>query len=119
MIEVAPELDRRSRRRAISDGPPHAATSSTYPRLFRSAGYADVESIDLTSEYRVTAERWLREREQRADDYRSAVGAEVAADRLEQGAVTVRAIDEGLLRRTLYVARLPSSGSRFVDGGGG
>lgn len=105
MIEIAAGLDRGTRRRAIADGPPHAATSSTYPSLFGSAGYTDVEAIDLTEAYRATAARWLAERERRVDALAAALGPDAAADRIAQGKIAVRAIDAGLLRRTLYLAR--------------
>lgn len=107
VIEIAPDLDVRARRRARADGPPHAATCSTYPSLLRSAGFVDVEVIDLTSEYFETVAAWRRERARREVAYRMAVGAEAAADGLERGTVALQAIEAGLLLRTLYVARRP------------
>lgn len=107
VIEIAPDLDRRRRRRARLDGPPHVATSSTYPRLLRSAGFTRVERIDLTADYRDTAVAWRRERDRHGDAYRAAVGAEVDDEQARRGSLALRAIDTGLLCRCLYIAELP------------
>ncbi len=104
VIEVAPRLDRAGRRRAARCGPPHVATSSSYASLLRSAGFGMVDAIDLTEDYRETAAAWRRERLARADEYRSVVGEAVFADRMSAGVTAVRAIEQGLLRRTLYLA---------------
>ena len=80
------------------------ATSSNYPALFESAGFADVDRVDVTSAYRATAAAWLAQRERRADDIIALVGAETHGDKLTDSRDTVAAIDDGLLRRYLYVA---------------
>lgn len=105
VIEIAPGLDVPTRRRARAAGPVSVATSSTYESLLRSAGFADIESIDQTAEYRTTAADWLRERQRNEPAYRQAIGDALYEERTAEGAVTVGAIDDGLLRRTLYLAR--------------
>lgn len=107
VIEIAPGLDHRARRRARSLGPPNVATSSTYPALIRSAGLSEIGRIDLTGEYRETAVWWLTERRRHADAYRAAVGDALYDERISTGEGAIDAIDAGLLRRTLYVARRP------------
>ena len=105
VIEIAPGLDAPARRRARAAGPVSVATSSTYASLLRSAGFVDIESIDQTDEYRTTAADWLRERQRHEQAYRRAIGDALYEERTSEGAVTVGAIDDGLLRRTLYLAR--------------
>lgn len=63
--------------------------------------------IDQTDRYRATAAAWLRERQRHERAYRAAVGDVLAEERITNGVATVAAIDEGLLRRRLYVARRP------------
>ena len=105
VIEIAPGLDARTRRRARAAGPMSVATSSNYSSLLHTAGFVDIESIDQTAEYRSTAAAWLRERQRHEHAYRVAIGDALYEERAAEGAVTVGAIDDGLLRRSLYVAR--------------
>lgn len=105
VIEIPSGLDEPTRRRARAAGPVSVASSSTYPSLFRSAGLVDVLRLDQTPAYRATAAAWLRERRRHEPAYRSAVGDDLYEERTTNGAVTVAAIDEGLLQRSLYVAR--------------
>ncbi len=104
IIEVSEGLDRRSRRRANSVGPRCIATSGAYPSMFRSAGFVNVERIDCTAEYRRTAAAWLAERERHTDELCVLVGEQVHRDKVKESYATIAAIDEGLLRRYLYVA---------------
>lgn len=80
------------------------ATRSTYVSMLRSVGLADVERIDLTEEYRATAAAFLAERQRRANEFVGAFGEQVWNERVANGRRAVRAIDNGLLVRSLYIA---------------
>ena len=108
IIEVTPGLDTARRRRANRIGPRHVATSSTYPSLLEHAGFVDIERIDLTDSYRETADGWLSNRIRRADEVRAVLGDEIHADKVAEGGAVIAAIDDGLLRRALYVAGRPT-----------
>lgn len=105
VIEIPPGLDARDRRRASAAGPVGVATSSTSASLLRSAGLDGIEQIDQTREYRSTAAAWLRQRQRHERAYRAAIGDDLYEERIANGRTAIAAIDDGLLSRTLYVAR--------------
>ena len=105
VIEIPPGLDARDRRRAGAAGPVGVATASTYPSLLRSAGLADVEQTDQTREYRTTAAAWLRERQRQEQALREVIGDDRYEEHIVNGRNAIAAIDDGLLGRTLYIAR--------------
>ena len=80
------------------------ATSGTYPTMLASAGFVDIERVDVTRQYRETAAAWLAGRERRADQIIATVGAETHEEKVKDSRDTIAAIDDGLLRRYLYVA---------------
>jgi hypothetical protein len=103
-IELSPGLSAARRRRAISIGPPAVAVRTTYPSLFRSAGFIEVDAVDLTAEYLATQRRWLAATLQYEVGLRDALGDDVVREGIERRRRTVGAIEEGLLLRTLYAA---------------
>ena len=103
-IEVAGDLGKRDRRRAAATGPPAIATRSTYPSLLRSAGLADIDRIDVTADYRVTASARMDARNAHAQAFADEFGADELRERNAEGERRLSAIDDGLLKRFLYVA---------------
>lgn len=104
-ILVPPNLSRRARRHAARAGPPAVRTSSDYPRLLRSAGFVDVEHVDLTAAYLDTVRAWLLHAE-RLEAELGASGLPAAfADKLGRRRTAHDAIAAGLLRRALFLAR--------------
>jgi hypothetical protein len=103
-IEVADNLDKRDRRRAAAAGPPAIATRSTYPSLLRTAGLASIERIDVTADYRVTASARMDARNAHAQAFADEFGADELRERNAEGERRLSAIDDGLLKRFLYVA---------------
>jgi len=104
-IFVAPGLPERARRRAARAGPPGVSTSSDYPRLLRSAGFIEVDQLDLTPTYLDTVRAWVRHAEQfEAELGRSALPL-AFAEKLDRRRAARAAIEAGLLRRALYLAR--------------
>jgi len=85
-------------------GPPAVALRTSYPSLLRSAGFTDVDVVDLTDEYRATQRRWLDATERHGEALRAALGDDTVDDGLLRRRRTLDAIDEGLLARTQYVA---------------
>lgn len=108
-ITVAPGLSRRDRRRAARWGPPAVATSSTYPRLLRSAGFVDVEETDRTADYLATAQAWMRHEQEEAE--RPGAPAYLA-DGSARRRDTAAAIEDGVLRRAEFVATRPPGSRR-------
>ena len=67
------------------------------------AGWDLVEQVDVTQEYADTARRDLRAYESRAELAAEVLGASELAERLTWRHDYIQAIDDGLLRRELFV----------------
>ena len=103
-IELPAGLTSAKRRRAVSIGPPAVAVRTTYPGLLRSAGFNEIDAVDLTAEYLATQLRWLAATLRHEAGLRSALGDDVVEEGLKRRRSTASAIKEGLLLRTLYTA---------------
>lgn len=103
-IHLPRDLPSEQRRRAIAAGPSAVATRSpSYVHLLRSAGFVDVGRTDVTADYRELQRRWMRYALEMEDEL-----AEVEqgfAQRIEEQAGSRAAVEDGLLRRSLFVAR--------------
>jgi hypothetical protein len=75
--------------------------------MLRSAGFTDIEEHDVTDAYLDTARAWLHHVEQAADQLAALEPPEQVADRITRRSTAVAAIEHGLLRRSLLVARRP------------
>ena len=99
-------------RRAVEAGPPECGLRTSYPSLLRSAGFVEIEERDLTADYHATASRKLEVAEQFAGDMIEMLGRQeyelLQADRR----LAISAIEAGLLRRSLFVARRPTPRGR-------
>lgn len=92
-------------RRAVEAGPPQCRVGTSYPRLLRSAGYVEIEEHDLTPTYLATARRKLRVAEEFADGMADMLGRQEFDDMQAKRRLAIRAIEDGLLRRSRFVAR--------------
>ena len=72
--------------------------------MFETAGFVDLKRVDSTDDYRRTAAAWLVERERRRDELRVLMGPTTYEEKVKESYETIEAIDQGLLRRFLYVA---------------
>jgi cyclopropane fatty-acyl-phospholipid synthase-like methyltransferase len=105
-IHLPPQLSALERRRAIDVGPPAVdSRGRDYLSLLRSAGFVDVEQVDVTAAYRSTHQAWLRHAHAMADELEPAEPPGAFAQRVEEHLATAAAIDDGLLRRSLFAAR--------------
>jgi SAM-dependent methyltransferase len=105
VIYPAPGLTRPRARRAIAAGPPACGLRTSYPSLLRSAGFVQIEEHDLTPAYHTTALRRLAETERLADELIEFLGRREFDEALARRRIAVVAIDDGLLRRSRFVAR--------------
>ncbi len=103
-IEPTLGLDPPTRRRAHRLGPAAVAVPTSYPSLLRSAGFVDIDRVDLTDEYHSTQLRWIDATERNASAIREAMGTELYEERLANRFLTLHAIEEGLLSRHRYTA---------------
>ena len=103
-IELPPGLSASKRRRAISIGPPAVTVRTTYSGILRSAGFIEIDAVDLTAEYLATQRRWLAATHRHEAGLRSALGDDAVREGIERRRRTIDAIEEGLLLRTMYTA---------------
>ncbi len=77
---------------------------STHERLLASARFGDVECIDVTDDYRDTQLGWMNGWLDNEPAVRVLLGDDDFDERLRRRRRTLAAIDEGLLKRSLYLA---------------
>jgi cyclopropane fatty-acyl-phospholipid synthase-like methyltransferase len=106
-IFPAPGLTAADGRRAIEAGPPNCGLRTSYPSLLRSAGFAEIDERDLTADYLATAARKLEVAEQFAGDMIGMLGRREYEEMQAERRLAIAAIEGGLLRRSLFVARRP------------
>jgi cyclopropane fatty-acyl-phospholipid synthase-like methyltransferase len=94
-------------RRAIEAGPPNCGLRTSYPSLLRTAGFVDVEERDLTVDYLATASGKLKVAEEFAADMVEMLGREEYERMQAERRLAISAIEAGLLRRSLFIARRP------------
>lgn len=108
-IFVAPGLTAAKRRRARRSGPRAVATRSDQQRLLASAGFIDVEELDVTVEFAATAHAWLAGWSEHEPELTALESPAAFAERQRERRRQIRAIDDGLLRRGLFSATRPPS----------
>ncbi|MGH9213123.1 MAG: class I SAM-dependent methyltransferase [Acidimicrobiales bacterium] len=106
-IFSGPGLSAAETRRAIEAGPPNVVLRTSCSSLLRSAGFVEIEEHDLTADYLATARRKLEVAEQFAEDLIQMLGHHDFDETQIERRLAVQAITDGLLRRSLFVARRP------------
>jgi len=106
-IHGSPGLTDAARRRAHRSGPRAVATRSDQAHLLWSAGFVDVDEVDLTAAFATTARAWLTEAETHAEALAAVEAPGAFEERQRERRVQLAAIDDGLLRRSLFSATRP------------
>ena len=104
-ISIADGLSVAEHRRAAAAGPP-APDGPHVSELLERAGFAEVHEVDVTADYLTTARAWLAARLRHGDTVRP-LDPQMYDSRLDQGRASIAAIEDGLLRRTLHLGRVP------------
>lgn len=89
--------------RAVELGPPFVEAVYDYPTMLRDSSWRILDCTDLTHEYALTMERYLREYEAQLNELESLLGKEELGARLNRMQAKIAATYEGLFRRELYV----------------
>ena len=108
-IYVMPGLGSGGRQRARRSGPRAVASRSEQAQLLASAGFVDIEQLDLTAEFTTTARAWLTECESNASGLAKLEPPGAFEQRQHERRTQLTAIEDGLLRRGLFSARRPRS----------
>jgi hypothetical protein len=107
-IAVAPALPADDHRRAVLSGPPEVRTRSDYLSLLRSAGFADLDEVDVTADYLDTARRWLRYGQEFEAGLAALETPGAFARKLARRRKAIALIEAGYLRRALFLATRPN-----------
>ena len=104
-IFVLPGLPKALHRRALRAGP-SAISSRGIPQveLLTRAGFKSVVETDLSEDFLITARAWYEGRAKREVELRATFGNSWFEDRQADSRAMISAIEEGLLRRSLFVA---------------
>ena len=104
-IVEAPGLSPAARRRARAAGPRAVAMRSDHQRLLRAAGFVDIIELDVTPAFAATAAAWLAETEPYAEELAHLEAPGAFEQRQADRRTMLAAIQAGLLRRALVLAR--------------
>ena len=104
-VEEHGHLGRVDEGGAIAAGPLHVAASASYPDLLALAGFGEIDEVDLTDQYRVTAAAWLHESARATEQLEEIVGIEEFRRGQQEREEAMAAIESGFLRRSLFAAQ--------------
>lgn len=107
-IFIPPGLsDANYGRAARAGGPGITSWRRSQADLIRSAGFTDISETDVTTDYLCVARLWYEGRQRHALELREVEGETQFAERQRDNKAARDAIEAGLLRRALFVARRP------------
>lgn len=106
-ILVAPGLLPAQRLRARRSGPRAVASRREEARLLVSAGYVEVEHVDVTAEFAITTRAWVEESDRHREQLVAVQGHADFAQRQRERRSQLAAVEDGLLRRGLFSAMRP------------
>lgn len=105
---IAPShvLTASERRLAVASGPPHVEVDGDYGDLLDQLGWSVTERNDVTEEYRRCVRAMLVGLEDNQEALIKVLGKEEFQRRIERRTNALTAIDDGLLKRELFVNRV-------------
>ncbi len=104
VISVAPGLSRETYGRAVESGPEFVESEADYPTLLAQTRWTLVDRQDITLNFADTCRRTIHADEDEKEALEPLLGAPELADRQARCRMKLTAIEEGLLRRELFVA---------------
>ena len=105
VIAIAHDLTDDQIASAVAAGPPRVEAGPGYPQLVADAGFASIDVVDVTDDYRSTLTALIREWDAQSHDLAPIVGDDVFAEQQENRSRALDAVEQGLLRRSLISAR--------------
>jgi len=106
-IYVIPGLSTAARRRAHRFGPRAVASRSGHRTLLDSAGFTDIDELDVTTAFVDTQRSWIEQRELHATELAALESPGAFDERQEDRRGQLAATEEGLLGRAIFSARRP------------
>ena len=106
-IHPAPGLSAAQRRRAARDGPVAVATPRLHGEMLEAAGFADVTETDWSADFATSTRGWTEQWDAHHDELAAALGPAAVDERQAERRAQLRAIEDGILCRSLFTARRP------------
>lgn len=105
VIWITPGLSHDDYQRALENAPEFGEVKSDYPTLLQDTGWTVTDCSDVTEGYASTMRRQIRADSEFRAELEELLGVTEFAERLAGWRSELAAIEEGLLRRDLFVAR--------------
>ena len=106
-IHPAAGLTAAQRRRASRDGPLAVATARPHRQLLEAAGFSHVTETDHTAEFAAITRAWIHQWDTNHSDLVALLGEPVVEERQAERRAQLRAIEDGILSRSLFTASRP------------
>ena len=104
-IHPASGLTAAQRRRASRDGPIEVATVRVHEDLLTAAGFSQVTRTDCAAEFAAVTRAWIQQWDANRDDLVALLGERDVDERQAERRAQLRAIEDGILSRSLFTAR--------------
>ena len=104
-IEPAANLNLDDLQRAIDSGPFEVAIEAPHEDMLTAAGFSEITVVDVTEDFDRTQREWAAMWDQHRARLVELLGQDLVDQRQADRQAMRSAIDQGLLHRTLYVAR--------------
>ena len=85
------------------------ASSRPHGELLEDAGFAEIAETDCTSEFRDVARAWIDLWNQHRGALEELLGVDAFKERQRERRIQLGAVEDGLLRRSLFVAVRPQA----------
>ena len=103
VISIAPDLSPEEYGGAVANGPEFIESETDYPTLLGQTGWVVVDRQDVTLDYAASCRRQLQADMERKHALEMVIGASEFAKRQAEWRSKLTAIEDGLLRRELFV----------------
>ena len=100
-------LTAAQRRRASRAGPIAVATARPHLELLTAAGFRHVTETDYTAEFAATTRAWTEHWDANREELVALLGQQWVQERQTERRAQLRAIQDGILSRSLFTARRP------------
>jgi hypothetical protein len=104
VISVAPGLSRENQKRAVECRPEFIASKTDHPTLLARTGWTVLDCQDITMDYLASCRRNLQADEERNEALQTLIGTAAFAQRQLGWRSKIMALNDGLLRRELFVS---------------
>lgn len=103
VIYIAPELDNLAHERAVKNSPDFIQTDAEYETMLKACGWHIDEQIDLSKDYQETCRLQIEADDLYQEELIRLIGEKQALDRMSNWKSKLEVIEEGLVKRDLFV----------------